>query len=221
VYIPQYGRFLIYEDYGCTAFISNTPVGIALGCGPQVLVSFACAVYSSSFIQYSSKFSRPESCFIFPALTVRTLYKKYSELNKLLASNNTLDRGRYLRVLVIALLGSVCLVPLGLYSLIRSCNNVSPWPGWKAVHADMSQIVQIPASVWRSDHIAQYDLEISRWEFFFNSVMLFACFGIHKEARTRYVSWVRSIFRCAPSFRVKKCYLVLLTVHEEYADVVF
>jgi len=51
VYIPQNGRFLIYGDLGCLASISNTPFGIVLGSGPQLLVAFACAVYSSLFIQ--------------------------------------------------------------------------------------------------------------------------------------------------------------------------
>jgi pheromone a factor receptor len=144
--------------------------------------------------------------FLFLVLTVRALYNKYSELNRLLASNHTLDRGRYLRILAIALLGSVCLVPLGLYALVRSCQGLFPWPGWNEVHADMSQIIQVPASVWRSDHIARYDIEISRWEFVFNAFMLFACFGVHKEARTRYVSWARDVYSCG-RFSVNKYFV--------------
>jgi hypothetical protein len=46
VYIPQDGRFLIYEDFGCSAFVSHTSVGVVLAVGPRVLIFFACAVYS-------------------------------------------------------------------------------------------------------------------------------------------------------------------------------
>jgi pheromone a factor receptor len=47
VYIPQNGRFLLYEDFGPLAFVSNTPVGIVLQTAPQLLISLVCAVYSS------------------------------------------------------------------------------------------------------------------------------------------------------------------------------
>jgi hypothetical protein len=151
--------------------------------------------------------SSPDSYSL--ALIVRTLYKSYSKFNELFASDNSLNRTRYLRVLVIALLGSVCLIPLGLYSLIRGSIGVYPWPGWNEIHANISQIQPVPASIWRSDHVGQYNLEIVRWEFVFNAFVLFAVFGIHKEARASYLSATRGVLRRIPCFRVNKYFISL------------
>jgi pheromone a factor receptor len=144
------------------------------------------------------------------ALAILVLYKKYSEINELLASNNTIDRSLYLRVLFIAVFGSICLVPLGLYSLINSSITASPWPGWKNIHTDISEIILIPVSFWRSDQVSEYQLEIQRWQFVFNAFVIFACFGIHKEARTRYLSALQWLFQCVPCFRVNKCFPSLI-----------
>ena len=131
-------------------------------------------------------------------LTVRTLYKTLSEIKELLSGDesNVIDKSQYLRVLIIAILGSVCLVPLGLYSFVSGWIDVRPWPGWKEIHADISQIEQIPVDIWRSDRTWQYNLEILRWEFVFNAFAIFALFGFQREACMSYMSAMRYLFQC-------------------------
>lgn len=177
-------RFRILEDIGCSISMYHDPVFIIIGPGSQLAVSLACAVYST--------------------LTIRTIYKTYSELSELLSSNNTTDKSQYLRVLTIATLSSICVVPVALYTLIICWLSAGPWPGWKKSHSGLSPIL-VPASIWRSDHFLKHSREIHRWYFVFNAFAIFACFGVHKQARRRYMSAARYVLRCVPCFRIKRC----------------
>lgn len=183
LYIPQGARFIIFEDAGCSPATSNTPVGLVFGSAPQVVVYLASAVYST--------------------LTIRILYKKYSEINELLSSSGTVDKSQYLRVLIIATLGSVFIGPLSLYGLIMSWIHIFAWPGWKSLHSGFSPIM-IPVSYWRSQFIMRYTVEISRWSFIFNALAIFACFGIHQQARRGYVSAAYHVFQWVLCFQVKR-----------------
>ncbi|KAF8223919.1 STE3-domain-containing protein [Tricholoma matsutake] len=186
-YIPQNSRFAIYEDFGCVTAISNTPVGILLRNLPQLVVSLACVVYSG--------------------LTLRHLYKKYSELNEHLSSGNTINKSQYLRVLIIATLGSICVFPFSFYWFVTNWTTVYSWQGWKQVHSNFSDVYIIPNSFWRANPSSQYGTEVSRWAFVFNAFAIFVCFGIHEEARKNYLSAVQYILRYAPWFHIEKCFV--------------
>lgn len=183
-YIPQNSRFAIYEDFGCVTAISNTPVGILLRNLPQLVVSLACVVYSG--------------------LTLRHLHKKYSELNEHLSSGNTINKSQYLRVLIIATLGSICVFPFSFYWFVTDWTTVYSWQGWKQVHSNFSDVSLIPNSFWRANPSSQYGTEVSRWAFVFNAFAIFVCFGIHEEARKNYLSAVQYILRYAPWFHIEK-----------------
>lgn len=175
-YIAQESRFLILGDFGCYPAVSFTPVSQVLVHGPPMLISWGGAVYA--------------------VLTVRLVYKRYSELNELLASNgNGIDRGLYARIVIYAVTGSVCLVPLGLYASVSNWIQVTPWQGMKQEHADISIIYQIPARVWRSDSVSQVKLEISRWEFVFSAFLMFLIIGINGELLKNYVVTTRQVFQ--------------------------
>ena len=143
------------------------------------------------------------------ALTIRLLYEKYSELNALLcrSSNNTVNRNQYLRVLIIATIGSVCLVPLGIYNLILNLGYAYAWPGWKKIHSEFSVISLVPNSIWRSDHVLKHNLELIRWEFVFNAFVIFACFGVHQEARNGYLSAARFVSQRFSFLQVKRFFV--------------
>ncbi|KAF8225998.1 fungal pheromone STE3G-protein-coupled receptor [Tricholoma matsutake] len=185
MYIPQRKRFIIFEDIGCSIAIDDDPISMVIGSGSQVVVSLACAAYST--------------------LTIYTIYQKYSGLSELLSSNNTIDMSQYVRVLIIATLSSICVVPVALYMLVNNWITANSWPGLKVIHSDFSPVL-VPASVWRSVQVAKYSPEIRRWGFVFNGFVIFACFGIHKEARRRYRLTAYHVFQCVSCFRVKKCF---------------
>lgn len=112
---------------------------------------------------------------------------------------------QYVRVLIIATLSSICVVPVALYMLVNNWITANSWPGLKVIHSDFSPVL-VPASVWRSVQVAKYSPEIRRWGFVFNGFVIFACFGIHKEARRRYRLTAYHVFQCVSCFRVKKCF---------------
>ena len=211
VYLPQNRRFVIVEDFGCAPSISLTTLGLLIGGAPQVLAACICAVYSSSFLP-SNSLEIPNLTVSSLALIICYLYKQHSQLSRLLENRSNLDRSKYLRVVVIAIASTVCLLPLGLYSFISQCMVTSAWPGLTKVHEFISEVDVIPASIWRSTQNSQYTVEIFRWEFVFSAFVIFACFGIHKEARMDYLSILRHIFHYVPGFRVHQC-VVFLTIH--------
>ena len=134
------------------------------------------------------------------------MYKQHSQLSQLLDNRTNLDRDRYFRLVVISTASTVCLLPLGLYSLITRSLKVYPWPGLTDVHAFISEVYVVPATTWRATQNSQYTVEIFRWEFVFGAFVIFACFGVHREARMDYTSAVRSILR------LKRC-VIFLTMH--------
>jgi pheromone a factor receptor len=134
-------------------------------------------------------------CLIFfsKVLTIYVFYTKRSGLNEILLSNGNISTSGYLRLLIIAVIGSACLVPLGIFAIVISWKGILPWPGWSATHADMSYVEQVPATIWRSNRMLEYIMEITRWEFVFSASLFFACFGLHGEARASYQSTVQCL----------------------------
>jgi Pheromone A receptor len=140
-----------------------------------------------------------------PVLVIYTLYKRFSELDKLLAGSNTLDKKQYLRILFIAIISSIGLLALGSFSLVNSCREVFPWPGWTKTHSNFLQIFVLPNSIWRSNHTQQYKVELARWEFVFSAFVIFSVFGVHREALRSYMLAVRYVFRYVSCSWVNQC----------------
>jgi pheromone a factor receptor len=141
-------------------------------------------------------------------MIIYILRKKRSRLSEILRSNSNISTSAYRRLLIIAVIGSAVLVPLCIWLFIDPWSSVYPWPGWKETHAHMSYIEQVPASVWRSDPSLVYNLEITRWEYVLCSVLFFACFGLHREARQSYQSVIRRFGPHVPRAR----YFVLIDI---------
>ena len=120
------------------------------------------------------------------------LYKKSSPrgLNEILLNDDKISTTGYLRLLIIAVIGSVFLVPIIIWVITISWRGLLPWPGWSATHKDMSFVEQVPASSWRSDRMLACIMEITRWEFVFSASLFFAGFGFHG---TEYQSTVRRV----------------------------
>ncbi|KAF8235171.1 hypothetical protein L208DRAFT_1376589 [Tricholoma matsutake] len=158
VYIPQHCRFMIIQDFGCTFASDNDPISVVLGMGPQSMVSLICTVYS--------------------ILTIRALYKRYSELDELLPSN-TIDKNLYFRVLMVGIISSAILFALTLQWFISNAANINHWPGWKILHTKLSCMELGPStSNSRRPETFHINLEIARWKFVGNAFALFAFFGV-------------------------------------------
>lgn len=158
MYIPQHCRFMIIQDFGCTFASDNDPISVVLGMGPQSMVSLICTVYS--------------------ILTIRALYKRYSELDELLPSN-TIDKNLYFRVLMVGIISSAILFALTLQWFISNAANINHWPGWKILHTKLSCMELGPStSNSRRPETFHINLEIARWKFVGNAFALFAFFGV-------------------------------------------
>jgi Pheromone A receptor len=67
---------------------------------------------------------------------------------------------------------------------------ILPWPGWKAIHSNWSQIPTLTTAYLRSTHgIGMfYQFEINRWMSVVYGYLFFLFFGVTAEARKRYAS---------------------------------
>lgn len=185
----QYPRWYYFTN--CTPAADFLGVCCVLGC----VDSFA---YSCNWLTLSQ------------VVIIYILRKRRLRLSEILRSNSNISTGAYLRLLVIAVIGTVVLVPLCLWLIIDPWSGVYPWPGWKATHAHPSYIEKVPASVWRSDPSLLYNLEITRWEYVLCAFLFFACFGLHREARESYQSVIRRFVPHVP--RGVTGYFILIVI---------
>lgn len=183
-----------------------------------MLIVLGCVVYSGLWIDTDIKYINFTPALL--VLTVRLVYKRYSELNKLLASNgNVIDRGFYTRIVIVAVSGSVILLPMGIYAFVLDGENITPWPGIEETHADISVIYQIPADVWKSSTVSHAMLEISRWEFVFTACFMFIVIGLPSGSFKTYLATARRVFRYILRRPVKMCLLSVLLLHKYWAHV--
>jgi pheromone a factor receptor len=127
-------------------------------------------------------------------MTIRALMKRRAEFNQLLAGNNNLSSGRYLRLMGLASV-ELCLgIPWGVYASLylnlksdgAGGSQVNPWVNWANVHYHFSFIGQFPAIAWKQDVTGATALELSRWSIVICSFIFFGFFGFAQEARKNY-----------------------------------
>lgn len=79
-------------------------------------------------------------------------------------------------------------VPISSYFMaVQLRNGLKTWPGWTAVHAGITKVQIIPASVWKSALRKHgVGLQMTRWTPVFGAFVFFIFFGTSKEARRNY-----------------------------------
>lgn len=132
-----------------------------------------------------------------------TFYKRRIQFTQLMSSSKAMTSGRYLRLMVLALIEMMCTIPIGIYSIYIDNKGVTlePWTSWANVHFGFSFVSQIPAVVWRSDPAFRTSVELTRWLFPVCALLFFALFGLQGEAWRHYVQayWrVAKIFGIFP-----------------------
>lgn len=176
-YIPQGHRFNIFGDVGCYPFTYSTPVALALVSVPPVLIGMVSACYA--------------------VLSIRAFAKSRSQFNEYLSHNNhsNLNSSRYVRLMCLASVDILCVVPLAIYAIYVnvSSGNISPWKGWADTHAGFSRVDQTPAFIWHSIPGAVNSLEMSRWLTVACAFIFFAFFGFADEAMKNYRSYVQTV----------------------------
>jgi pheromone a factor receptor len=83
-------------------------------------------------------------------------------------------------------------IPLGIFMiwLNASATTVEPWISWADTHFNFSRVEQIPAFLWRSNHLLVVAVEFSRWISPICSFIFFGFFGFASESRRNYrLAW--------------------------------
>ncbi|KAG6908398.1 hypothetical protein DXG01_004827 [Tephrocybe rancida] len=168
--VVQKKRFNIFEDYGCTPSVYNTPLAYVLVQAPVLVVALVSAGY----------------CFLSLMKFKRSGVENLSTFGS--SSNH------YLRLLCLA---SVEVILSTFGALVRivtlSQGQVRPWISWDHTHARLSIIELFPARVWRADPAWKLALEEARWGLVLRGLLFFALFSFTKESRMNYGFAYRSI----------------------------
>jgi len=173
-YITQGHRYNIFEDIGCYPFTYNTWVAVLLVYLPPILIGLVSAVY----------------CI----LSIRAFNQSRAQFKEILSSNSNLKSGRFIRLMMLAGTEILCTVPIGCYALYLNITaGLEPWISWENVHVRFSRVDQIPALLWKSNHILYSSLELTRWLVIVCAFIFFSYFGFAEEARKNYRSALDSV----------------------------
>nr|AWT57999.1 Pheromone receptor [Lentinula edodes] len=166
--IVQPHRFDIFEEYGCSPATYNTLPSYFLFYMWPILIGLVSLVYSS--------------------LTLRTFYMRRIQFSLILASNNSINPSRYLRLMLLALMDIMCTIPLGIYIIYVDLKGLPlvPWVSWDDTHFDFGRVVLVPAVIWRSNPENVVAIQLNRWVPVVCAFVFFALFGFAEEAMKNY-----------------------------------
>ena len=123
-----------------------------------------------------------------------TYFKRNRELDATLASNTTMNRSGFLKLLALGLFDILLTLPLSIVLLVQNILQggiTGFWPGWKAVHASFSTIPTTTSEEWKSDGFWKvFFVRFDQWVNPILAVAFFLLFGITEQKR----DWYRSIF---------------------------
>jgi hypothetical protein len=152
-------------------------------CWP-IAIALISAIYCC---KHSTSTTLPFYKYSFPALTLRTLARRRSELKQLLSSDSDIDSGCYFRLMGLAGVELLLGVPLASYFLYLNINSgIFPWRGWSDTHFYFSRVDQYSSPIWKSSPINLAACELSRWSVVVCAFIFFAFFGFTDEARKNY-----------------------------------
>ncbi|KAJ1028034.1 hypothetical protein NDA13_003484 [Ustilago tritici] len=167
--VNQTNRYGIIEQVGCWPFLSLSWVWVLLVAAPVLIVSFASAVYS--------------------VLAFRWFWIRRRQFQAVLASSaSTLNKARYIRLLVLTAIDMLLFFPIYVGSVsdtIRGAITTS-YVSWSYVHTGFSYIPQFSAEVMEMQPSFKARLILSRLVCPISAYIFFAMFGLGQEARQGY-----------------------------------
>ncbi|KAL4061746.1 pheromone A receptor-domain-containing protein [Scleroderma citrinum] len=167
-YVVQGHRFDILEDLGCYPSIYNTlPAYFLVFMWPVVIGCVS---------------------FVYSVLTLHAFYKRRLQFNQIMASHRSLSPGRYIRLMLLAIIEMMCTIPVGICSVYLANVGVplEPYISWENVHYGFSYVGFIPSIEWQSSPSFRASVEMTRWLFPACAFLFFVLFGFASEARKSY-----------------------------------
>ena len=173
VIFAQDGRFKIVEDYGCSSSLAPTWIAIVIVAVPPVLLELIAGVYG--------------------CLSIRAFYKRRSQLNECFSSHPSFNSNRYMRLMCFSALDLFIGTPFSAVYLYFSITGLTPFPGFSSEYQQISEVIQLPAVVWRATTIHELTFELRRWIIIWGVFVFFAIFGFTEESRNNYRAIVQSV----------------------------
>ena len=123
-------------------------------------------------------------------LTLISFVRRHAQFSQFLSANSSLTAGRYFRLMALACTEMLCTTPLAVFSIILNATGapVVPWVSWEDTHYDFDRVGQVPAVIWRSNHLLVIGYTLTKWSSVFCAFIFFIFFGFGAEARKHYSS---------------------------------
>ena len=86
-------------------------------------------------------------------------------------------------------------IPITVFYLYLQAKILYPFPGLRQEHYQFSQILQLPAAVWRSSTLSELNFELNRWIMVWVAFVFFGIFGFTEESRNNYQAILQSVVR--------------------------
>jgi pheromone a factor receptor len=82
----------------------------------------------------------------------------------------------------------MCTAPLAAFVIWLNATTqpIEPWKGLADAHFDFSRFEQLPAVIWRQNHLLVVSMELTRWLPPICAFIFFTFFGFAEEARKHY-----------------------------------
>ena len=127
-----------------------------------------------------------------------TYFRRNRDLELTLASNTTLDRSAFFKLLALGLFDILLTLPVTILQLVFNLLEAKVmgfwpgfWPGWENVHSHFSAIPTSTSEEWKSAGFwTVFSVEFSQWINPIFAIAFFLLFGITEQKR----AWYRSIF---------------------------
>ena len=123
-----------------------------------------------------------------------TYFKRNRDLDATLASNTTMNRSGFLKLLALGLFDILLTLPIAILGLVQGLlqNDITGfWPGMEGVHASFSTIPTVTSEEWKSAGFwTVFSIRFNQWINPIFAVAFFLLFGTTKQKR----DWYRSIF---------------------------
>ena len=123
-----------------------------------------------------------------------TYFRHNRDLNGALASNASIDRNGFLKLLLLGVFDVIMTLPFAVMVLVTDLlfdGDISFWPGWKAIHSDFSTIPTATSEEWKTFGFwTIFGIRFDQWVNPIFALAFFLLFGLTQQKR----SWYRSIF---------------------------
>lgn len=99
-----------------------------------------------------------------------------------------MNADRYLRLMALASMELLVVLPLNLLSLVANLQNnkLQPWTGWDGVHHNFDRVAYVYRWVMELNRTFWVEFQISRWAIPASGLLFFIFFGLSIEARKDY-----------------------------------